>query len=84
VNEIKCKIEGCSNVFRTNEPVSPEARFICKDHPRNVQLAAVGRTYNEKWDNEDAEVHFQEHAFDPKLTRRPDSPADSADPHHVE
>lgn len=63
MNEIKCKIEGCKEVFKTEEAVSSGARFICKNHPRTVQLAEAGRVPQES-DFKDAAVHFQDHQFD--------------------
>lgn len=75
--EIKCAIPGCSNVFRTEEAVSPNFRYICSGrvaygddaltHERADQLAAVGRSYNPKSDEADKEVHFQNHQFDREL-----------------
>ena len=70
MNEIKCKVEGCTEVFRTEEPVSLKARFICKNHPKEVQIRAVGRKYNPKTDEADEEVHFQNHQFDKDLNRK--------------
>ena len=64
MNEIKCSIEGCLEVFRTTEPVSKDVRFICKNHPKEVQVRAVGRVYNPKTDGADEEVRFQTHQFD--------------------
>lgn len=69
VNIIQCKIEGCTEVFKTEEDISSNARFICRNHPRSVQVEAAGRMYDWKKDNEDADVHFQEHQFDPNLSR---------------
>ena len=66
MNEVKCKIEGCKEVFKTEEAVSAEARFICKNHPRTVQLAEAGRIIQES-DFKDATVHFQEFQFDHDL-----------------
>jgi hypothetical protein len=69
MNEVKCKIEGCKEVFKTEEAVSAECRFICKNHPRTVQLAEMGRIPEEK-DSKDERVHFQETQFDKELRRK--------------
>lgn len=66
MNEVKCKIKGCKEVFRTEQPVSAKARFICKNHPRSVQLKAVGRSVK-KTDSNDEKVKFQTHQFDREL-----------------
>jgi len=67
MNEVKCVIEGCKEVFKTEEAVSPKVRFVCKNHPRAHQLAAVGRSYKSDADTRDTDVHFQTHQFDKKL-----------------
>lgn len=51
MNQIPCVVKGCPNVYETNESVSPDATFICKDH---APLAP---------DNE----RFQDYAFDSRL-----------------
>lgn len=53
----------------TEEAISPNARFICKDHPREVQVQAAGRKYNPVTDEADKVVHFQDHQFDKDLRR---------------
>jgi hypothetical protein len=63
---VKCAIEGCKESFTTGEAVSTAARFICKNHPRSVQLRAVGRSLKKK-DNKDATIKFQKHQFDKEL-----------------
>jgi len=68
MNEVKCKIKDCSEVFRTEEPVSDKVRFVCKKHPRSVQLRAVGRSMKKK-DNSDVKVKFQSSQFDPNIRR---------------
>lgn len=68
MNVIKCKIAGCTNEFKTEEAVSKNASYICKDHPRMVQVLAV-RPYDPHSDNVDANIRFQEHQFDKELTR---------------
>ena len=75
--EIKCVIPGCPNVFRTEESVSPNFRYICSGrvaygddiltHERQDQLHAVGRCYNPKSDEADRDIHFQNHQFDKEL-----------------
>ena len=78
MNSINCKIKGCKEVFLTEEAVSPLARFVCKNHPRSVQLAEVGRVMTEK-DEKDKEVHFQECQFDPGLASGASPQVDSFD-----
>ena len=51
----------------TEEAVSPNASFICKDHPREVQVQAAGRKYNPETDESDKDVHFQDTQFDKDL-----------------
>ena len=69
MNSIPCKVKGCTNVHLTEEAISPKASFICKDHPREVQIQAAGRKYNPKTDEADKDVHFQDHQFDKDLRR---------------
>ena len=68
MNEIKCRIEGCTEVFKTEEAVSRNAGFICKNHSREEQVRAAGRSYSES-DEADKQVHFQTHQFDRNLDR---------------
>lgn len=67
MNSIQCKVKGCANVHLTEEAVSPNARFICKEHPRQDQVEAVGRKYNPATDEADESDHFQSHQFDKDL-----------------
>ena len=67
MNTIKCKIDECSSVFTTEEAVSPNAQYICKNHNRAIQVRAAGRTYDPKTDEADQDVHFQTCQFDPAL-----------------
>ena len=67
MNSIPCKVKGCTNVHLTEEAVSPNASFICKGHPREVQVRAAGRKYNPETDEADKDVHFQDHQFDKDL-----------------
>ena len=66
---LKCVVDGCSTELTTNEPVSEIVRYICKNHPRSVQAAAAGRTYDQQRDEADRDVHFQDVQFDPDLAR---------------
>jgi len=78
MNEIKCRIKGCPSVFRTEEPVSPKAKYSCNGrgadgfpipgHTRKDLVEAAGRIYDGKKDNRDAEVKFQDHQFDDSLS----------------
>jgi hypothetical protein len=52
--------------------VSTGARFICKEHPRNIQLQVVGREYDPLFDDDDSYLHFQSYQFDKKLDNLPD------------
>lgn len=67
MNEIKCRIENCAEVHRTAEAVSPNATFLCKNHPRAVQVRAMGGIYKPEIDEKDKDVHFQDHQFDKSL-----------------
>jgi hypothetical protein len=67
MNKIKCSVKDCDSVFETPEGVFPDARFICKNHPRKIQVKAVGRKFNERFDNKDQSIHFQDTQFDKKL-----------------
>ena len=68
MNEIRCLVKGCSEVFKTEEPVSSNARFICKNHPKETQVRADGRVFDKRTDRADEKVHFQTVQFDPKLS----------------
>jgi len=70
MNELRCTIEGCTTVFKTEEPISINARYICSKHDRATQVRAAGRVFNPDADFRDAEVKFQDHAFD-KFFDRP-------------
>jgi len=75
--EIKCVVDGCPNVFRTEEAVSPNFRYMCSGracygddtltHTREDQVRAVGRRYDPKADEADKDIHFQNHQFDRQL-----------------
>ncbi len=32
MNTVKCGVEECPSVFQTEEPLSPNAKYICKHH----------------------------------------------------
>jgi hypothetical protein len=81
MNSIPCKVKGCTNVHQTEEAVSPNASFICKEHPREVQVEAAGRKYNPETDEADRDVHFQDHQFDKDLRRSTKVPDEVA---HIE
>jgi len=51
VNTIKCSQEGCEAVFKTNEPLSPGAKYTCREH--------TGKAAND--------VRFQNYQFDKVL-----------------
>ena len=67
MNEVKCQIPGCSEVFKTAEDVSPLARFTCKNHPRAIQVRAAGRVFKEARDLRDTDVRFQPFQFDKSM-----------------
>jgi len=62
--KIKCIIDGCNEIFETEESISVNARFICRHHPRASQVKAVGRTFRESRDLRDQDVRFQNCKFD--------------------
>jgi len=37
MNSIKCGIEECPSVFQTEEALSPNARYVCRLHPKVEQ-----------------------------------------------
>ena len=69
MNVVKCIVPNCKEEFRTSESVSPGARFICKNHPREVQVRANGRVFDEKKDTQDMSIRFQNKQFDHSLGR---------------
>jgi len=66
---VRCRVDGCNASINVTEAVSPNVSFICKNHPRSVQVKANGRVYDERRDEADKEVHFQDVQFDPDLAR---------------
>ena len=85
MNEVRCTVSGCSEVFKTEEEVSQNSRYICKNHPREVQVRAASRSYNPDTDEADKKVGFQIYQHDRRLnhstrpvgalTRLPGSPS---------
>lgn len=71
---IRCIVEEkgarCSATMDIQGEVSPMARFICKNHPRAVQVRANGRKYDPAKDEADKGLHFQETQFDPDLGKQ--------------
>jgi hypothetical protein len=71
VPTIRCKVvtEGvrCESVIQTAESVSENAGFICRNHPRSVQVKAAKRAYDPILDEADKNIHFQDVAWDPDL-----------------
>lgn len=65
---IRCRIfqkgKQCSTVFETDEPVLDSPSFVCKNHPRSVQVDAVKRTYDPVKDERDSDASFQNTQFD--------------------
>jgi hypothetical protein len=37
MNEVKCSVLSCSNTYQTEEPLSPNARFLCRKHCGKAQ-----------------------------------------------
>jgi hypothetical protein len=37
INQIKCCVPGCQNIFLTNRPTNKDASFTCRDHHRTEQ-----------------------------------------------
>jgi hypothetical protein len=65
---VPCAVLGCQSAFETNETVKADATFICRHHPREVQLDALGRrSLCGQNRNEDMEAHFQSFQFDTDL-----------------
>jgi hypothetical protein len=73
VTTINCTVEEkgvrCSTTLEVTEPMSPQFRFICKNHPRSVQVRANGRQYDPAKDEKDKDLHFQEYQFDKDFKR---------------
>ncbi len=55
MNVVKCLVEGCNQEFRTEEPVSEDAKFLCRHHA--LQMPA------------DLAPKFQDYKFDPYFPR---------------
>ena len=47
---VPCAVDGCDQKFSTEESVSPDVRFLCRNHTPKMP--------------EDAEPHFQDVQFD--------------------
>jgi hypothetical protein len=66
---INCIVEEkgvrCSTTLEVTEPMSPQFKFICKNHPDTVQRRAAGNTRLKRPD-----VHFQEYQFDKDLGKQ--------------
>jgi hypothetical protein len=71
VTTINCIVEEkgarCSTTIEVTEQLSSGFKFICKNHPRAVQVRASGRVYDPVKDNVDKDVRFQEKQFDKDL-----------------
>ena len=66
---IKCQVEGCMTEYENKEPLSPNCRYICRNHTRSEQWKALKRAFVERKDTEDEAVRFQEFQFDKDLRR---------------
>jgi hypothetical protein len=69
---VRCKVfkgkTRCSATIEFDEPLSTNfSGYICKDHPRSVQVQAAHREYDPVKDEADKEIHFQDVAWDPEL-----------------
>ena len=66
-NGLCCAVPGCGTYRYPIEPLSSNARFICKRHRRQDQVEALQkyaprrRDYDSTKDRKDAQVHFQAH-----------------------
>ena len=83
MNEVPCVIAGCYEVFKTEEIVSKSARFVCKNHPRDVQVRVSGRVYNPNTDEADREVRFQAYQHDRDLNNATKPETDTDTPENV-
>ena len=70
---IQCKVgegdERCKITIEVLESVSEHVSYICKNHPRAVQLRAAGRVYNYAKDDADKRIRLQEFQFDHDMSR---------------
>jgi hypothetical protein len=70
MNTLKCVIEGClTEISVGGEPMSSDARYICKNHSRASQVRAANRVYNPDIDEKDKKIRFQKYQFDKDLAR---------------
>jgi hypothetical protein len=66
-NGLCCAVLECTTCRYQIERLSPNARFICKHHPRQDHVKALQtyvperRDYDSTKDRQDAQVHFQKH-----------------------
>ena len=66
-NGLCCAVPACETCRYQIERLSPNARFICKRHPRQDQVQALQkyaperRPYDSTKDRQDLQVHFQTH-----------------------
>jgi hypothetical protein len=62
-------------ILAPNTPVSATSKFICKNHPRQVQVETfqeyvpARRHYDSTMDRQDAQVHFQKCQFEAEKTK---------------
>jgi len=64
MNVVECTFIGCEETFRTSETLSPNVRFICKNHSRQEHVWVHKRQYDPQKDRKDQDVHFQDHQFE--------------------
>jgi hypothetical protein len=71
--DVQCAVKEkgvrCSTVLTVEETVAENARFICKNHPRTVQVRAAGRKYDPTRDETDSRLRLQNYQFDPDMNR---------------
>ena len=77
MNEAKCIVKNCPSVYRTEEAVSKNFRYVCAGvsqdgykipgHSRKEIKEALGAVYDPEKDHADEKVHFQDKQFDPEL-----------------
>lgn len=78
MNVIDCAVSGCLYSFKTEQVISSDVRFVCKNHPRSTQVEAIGRVYDPS-DSDDKALSFQESQFDAVLPRGVEYLSDTPD-----
>lgn len=66
---IECSIPGCIFSYNTDQSISCEVRYTCRNHTREELVRVMDRPFDQKRDEADIRVHFQECQFDRDLRR---------------